>query len=224
MTPFINIHTHQPAQCDSVLNIRNVFASDLDDMVFKDSSPVSVGLHPWHINASDYRTALQNVSDASELKQVLAIGETGLDKVVDVDTELQKVVFIRQMEIAAHVSKPVIVHCVRYHNEVIACYKQIKKPLMLIFHGFNNNIQTAEQLLKYDFYLSFGEALLRPSSNASKVFALVPDKRIFLETDESDKDIADIYSRASQLRNISVDKLKKIIFNNFKGLFSLVPK
>ena len=89
----------------------------------------------------------------------------------------------------------------------------------MIVHGFNNNKEIALQLLKSGCYFSFGKALLIKDSNASQVISIIPSDRLFLETDDADTTIENIYSAASNILNLETETLKKIISANFKNVF-----
>lgn len=88
-----------------------------------------------------------------------------------------------------------------------------------VIHGFNANKQTADQMIKMGFYLSFGKALLDPESKATQIFPLIPIKNIFLETDDADIDIKEVYAVAAGLRKLSVDQLKQKIAENARACF-----
>jgi Tat protein secretion system quality control protein TatD with DNase activity len=69
-------------------------------------------------------------------------------------------------------------------------------------------------------FLSFWfDFIIRPE--AASLLRSVPADRIFLETDGSGADIKDIYIKVSADLEITVDKLKRIIYKNFIGYFKL---
>jgi TatD DNase family protein len=74
-------------------------------------------------------------------------------------------------------------------------------------------------LIKHGFSLSFGAALLDEQKKASEVLRLLPHDRFFLESDESAITISEIYQTAAKIKNISVEELKKMIYQNFKNCF-----
>jgi len=217
--PYINIHKHGPIQSDDELAIRNILAHEIPEDFEELNGPFSVGIHPWHIDTSDLDEQLALVEKTSNLENVIAIGEIGLDRLTDASLELQKEVFIRQLKIAAKAHKPVIIHCVKAHSEIISIIKKTIYQGKVIFHGFNQNKQIAEQLLKNGFYLSFGQALLNEKSNASKLFDEIPNDRFFLETDESEIGIENIYNKAASIKKSGLDDLKKIVSDNFADCF-----
>jgi TatD DNase family protein len=196
--PYINIHKHGEDFSEGEFSIRNIFAHNIPEAVEKWKGPLSAGIHPWHIDEKSIDEQLTLVKTASHHQNVIAIGEIGLDRLTSAPLLLQKDVFIKQLEIAATVNKPVIIHCVKAHSEIVSIVKKTGFKEKVVFHGFSQNRQIAEQLLKNGFYLSFGQALLNEKSNASKLFSEIPDSRFFLETDETDVKISEVYKKAEQ--------------------------
>ena len=161
-TPYINIHTHQ------IFGKDELFIINLSPERYVDSGYCSVGIHPWYINFSSLEKDLVKLGSLASEKNVLAVGECGLDRLIDVPLDKQEVVFKEQLYIAEQVQKPVIIHCVKAFDSLIRIKKECKITVPLIVHGYNNNQQILLELLKNGFYISFGKALLQEGSNASK--------------------------------------------------------
>lgn len=216
---FIDIHTHSIYHDPEVTLVLNVFP----DEILKAEQEVycSVGLHPWHIQAGNWESMVEKVRIAARKKNVLAIGETGLDKKTGCPFELQQLAFAGQLAIAESVRKAVIIHCVRSYNELLAVRKKSSPSLPWIFHWFNADDRIAETLIRHNCYLSFGHMLFREESKAFRVFRSLPVERIFFETDDSGYGIREIYSRAAVLRNTTVNELKSRIMDNFGRCFQL---
>lgn len=178
----------------------------------------SFGIHPWKIdkNANDI---LQEMDTLSRNRRCIAIGECGLDKAIDTDFELQQKMFCEQIQIANEVQKPLIIHCVKAFNELTSCLKKMNNTVPVVIHGFNNNQNIAEDLLKHGYLLSFGKALMSPDSNASEVIKHVGRRNFFLETDDSDVSIRDIYKRASEILGIEEQFLQEQLKNNYQRIF-----
>lgn len=99
--------------------------------------------------------------------------------------------------------KPLIIHCVRAYEEVLAIKKEWGTQgdvIPWIFHGFNKKPAVAQMLLRAGAYLSFGAALLVPGSPAAQSLAICPPGRYFLETDDrNDVSIAAVYAAAAAI-------------------------
>ena len=161
---------------------------------------ISVGLHPWYIEANR-EEHLRILGEVAGKKRVVMIGETGLDKLCKTDFELQQTVFLRQIELAEEVQKPLIIHCVKAWPELIAIRKKVLPSVPWIIHGFRGKPELARQLLDMDMYLSFGEKF-----NAESL-RITPLERLCTETDESKSSIEEIYRKIAELKEISVELL-----------------
>lgn len=211
---YINIHNHKPS-FPGVWDIQNYF-SNFENIIKPGN--YSIGLHPWYINTVNWREALKTLEKYSKSEQVLAIGECGLDKACDTDFTLQQQVFTAQVYWANEIKKPLIIHCVRAYEEVLYILKHNNNKVPVIFHGFNKNGMVAAKILLNGHWLSFGKALFQ-KKNAS-VFAGMPLEKIFLETDDSDLRIEEIYKQAAAIKNISTEELCLQIKKNIQTVFN----
>lgn len=211
---FINIHTHHPPaqDCWSIQNAHDNF-EHLHTLQY-----YSAGLHPWYLNALTQESEFEKFKLYSNQKNVLAIGECGLDRLCNTTFPLQEKVFIHQIKWANELAKPIIIHCVRAHRQVLILLKEYNNHMPVIFHGFNNQIEIAHSLLKAGHFLSFGKSLFTPKMET--VFSKIPAEFIFLETDDSDLSIQAIYQQAAKIKNCSLEKLSAQIQQNAKTVFN----
>lgn len=210
--PYIDIHTHRIREDENILSIVNLNLNDMGSLT--STSNVSIGIHPWDVHMSDISRDVLLVKEFAQQSKVLAIGEIGLDKLSNASQALQEEFFIEQLTIASTINKPVIIHCVKCFSDLIRIKKETKSKISWIIHGFNKNIQIAKSMLDHECYLSFGHHLLK-NEKVQEVFTQIPVDRVFLETDESDASIETIYEKASELKNIDLTELKKIILENY---------
>lgn len=213
--PFIDIHTHRPATSPEIFAL---ISSDYHAAPEQDKF-YSYGIHPWHIEQNPLNDSLPVLMQAVSLPQALAVGEAGLDRFIGMSFELQEKYFKAQITVSEYYKKPMIIHCVKAHSDIQEIRKAGKFKMPWVIHGFNANKQTADQMIKMGFYLSFGKALLDPESKATQIFPLIPIKNIFLETDDADIDIKEVYAVAAGLRKLSVDQLKQKIAENARVCF-----
>ena len=166
---------------------------------------------------------IQNISQIlrfSDSQILIAIGECGLDRACDSDFELQREVFIKQIEFSEQYHKPLIIHAVRSYPDIISIRKETKSNQPWIIHGFNGNEHSAEQLLRHDgIYLSLGDVLFKNEKRAERLLDIIPSDRLFLETDVADRSIVEVYEKASLLSGVATDILRKDIFDNFVKIF-----
>jgi len=211
----INLHTHQ-FKGEICIQIQNIFAQDLPFQ--NEKSYYSAGIHPWHIRLVDPEECLHLIELAAGEKNMLAVGECGLDRSIPTEFAIQELYFRKQIEIAQKHAKPLIIHCVRAFPELIKIKKETKLDIPWIIHGFQGNQQSALQLIRHDFYFSVGQSLLS-NPIKSDILNHIPSNRLFLETDDKAISISEIYSLANQILKNDYEKLSGIILENFKRIF-----
>jgi len=210
---FINIHTHNTVNSNATLAIVNQYPNSENY-----NSYFSIGIHPWYINKEKTTSELILIEEKLLHKNCLAIGECGLDKLIEIDFNYQIEVFKQQIEISEKYKKPLILHCVKSFQEIIQLKKEMKPIQPWIIHGFNKNTQVASSLIKNGFFLSFGKSLLK-SIKLQEALASISLEKIFLETDDSTIVIEEIYKKTATIKGIELEKLKEIIYKNFNSIF-----
>ena len=212
MIPYINIHTHHLSQDNGVFLFNNRFGFDKE---FFTEKYFSIGIHPWDADLQVSRTELEKII---QHPNCLAIGECGLDKVINIDLELQKKVFVSQLDLAVKFQKPVIIHCVKAFDEVIEICSMYHSKIPLIIHGFNKSSQLAKQLIDKGFYISLNHSTFKKNDYD---FSILSIDKLFLETDNNDFVlIEDVYQKAATCFQIQEDDLKEKIYSNFTTLFN----
>ena len=174
----------------------------------------SAGIHPDAV-ADDFEEKLNWLRDISAHKNCVAIGECGLDGLIDVDEKLQQKAFLAQIEIANSLQKPLIIHCVKRFSQLLPFRKVSKVPM--IVHGFNKRKTIGDDLLKNGFCLSFGKSVLY-NVNLQDFLRDFPTDKLFLETDSSDFEIKELYQKVAGLKNISLEDLSQKIRENLHNL------
>jgi len=138
---YINIHSPCPGKKDEWA-IQNLY-KDFDRVHLPGT--YSTGLHPWFLHEDSLDKEMNRLKIASKNKQVVAIGETGLDKVCNTNMKLQQKAFSEQIIWANEICMPMIIHCVRAYEEVLHMLLKHKNKMPVIFHGFNKSLPVAEQ-------------------------------------------------------------------------------
>ena len=154
-----------------------------------------LGLHPEEVKG-DWREQLSAISrwlsaDSQEPRaksqKPIAIGEIGLDYYWSREFEKEQVeAFEEQVKWAIELQLPLMIHCRKAQNEMVAVLKRYARELPGgVFHCFTGNEQEARQLLEFDnFVLGIGGLLTFKKSHLPEVLpACVPLERIVLETD-----------------------------------------
>ena len=161
----------------------------------------SVGVHPWYPDKS----LITKVCVYAELPSVVAIGETGLDKITAIGTygfKLQQELFTEHIALSEKIKKPLIIHCVKAWDELLNIRKTIKPTMPWIIHGFRGNATLACQLLNTGLYLSFGAFYNRDSLKAAW-----EKRRLLAETDDTNTDICNVYAQIAKSLDITVKEL-----------------
>lgn len=181
----------------------------------------SLGIHPWYVTPDGIEHELVQLEQYASQPNVVAIGECGLDKLTNTDWSLQEDAFHRQIRLANKLHKPLIIHCVRAYDEVLLLLKQEQVAVPVVFHGFNKNVQVAQRILAKGYYLSFGAVLLNDQSSAIAAIQACPEDRFFLETDDADIAIGQIYEKAADVRKTGKDDLILQLQKNFQAVFNI---
>ena len=211
MIPYINIHTHHLSKDNGVFLFNNRFGFDKEYHV---NSSFSIGIHPWD---ADLHFSITELEKIIKKQNCFAIGECGLDILKGPDLEIQKKVFITQLELAVKYQKPVIIHCVKTFDELIEICTPYHSKIPLIIHGFNKSIQLAKQLIDKGFYISLNHSIFKKDDLDFRVLAF---EKLFLETDNNESSVIDeVYKKASACFQIQEDDLKEKIYTNFTALF-----
>ena len=191
-SPFVDIHTHKKGE----------------------GYGFSYGIHPWKVENAN----LPLLESLLKENRIIAIGETGLDRLYLDTYDLQLEVFERHILLSEQYQKPLIIHNVKATADILRLHKRHRPKQPWIIHGFNGTIEEARQLTDQKCYLSAGESLFYPNRKITKSISSIPLEYLFLETDTSEKTIQQIYEKASELLNLSIDQLKEQIFANFARL------
>ena len=144
----------------------------------------AVGVHP-----SDCHTYSDAVEEGLRAlvghPKVKAIGEIGLDYYWkdNAPAELQKEVFVRQLELARESKLPVIVHNRDAHKDTLDIVRQYK-DVQGVYHCYAGSIEDAKILVKMGWMLSFtGVITFKNARKALDVIRWLPMDRIMIETD-----------------------------------------
>ncbi|GAA4787856.1 TatD family hydrolase [Olivibacter ginsenosidimutans] len=214
MPTYIDIHTHQLiSEADiCIYNLRQQYQTQY-------LYPYcSIGIHPWDITLASWKQQLDELKHYASLSPVAAIGECGLDKLCSVDWQLQCTIFAAQVSLANWVKKPLIIHCVKAFEEVMAILKTEKNQVPVIFHGFNKKQTLAAMLTKKGYYLSFGGAILKDQHTDSLLSC--PLTQLFFETDNNQYSIHQVYEKAASLLNIPQAILLEEVEHNFNKIIT----
>lgn len=213
---FLDLHTHQEGKEDGVRRILSLSLTRGMQFALPEDQELSLGLHPWFATIEHLEDDYLRLAGAVKATRVKLIGECGLDRLKGESLENQVIILRKQLKLANELHKPVILHCVRCFDELMALQKEMKVSVPLIIHGFNKDEELGRKLLEKGFYLSFGKAILHTNSGPADLLKHID--MFFLETDAADCSIQEIYQAAANLKNTTVEEMKALIFANWKKI------
>lgn len=207
---YFDIHTHAIPEHPSQ-TIVSVNVNDLP--IAKDVQFVSIGIHPWYLTEENAEYQWKTLKKSVNEPQIRAIGEAGLDKLRGASIKFQTSFFQEEIALSETYHLPMVIHCVRAFNELIQIKKECKPKQPWIIHGFRGKPSIAQELLKHGCWLSFG------SNYQEESIRVTPLNRLFIETDESEESIENIYQRIAHTRGISLEELTEGVKKNVQEVF-----
>jgi TatD DNase family protein len=211
-----------------------------------ESSPelfATLGVHPHEassVGESDY----SEMEKLAQNSKIIAWGEIGLDYYYDHSPrDVQKQVFIRQMELARAAKLPIVIHCRPSGNsenawdDTLALIREHWSSSAIggILHCFTGQIHHMRAALDMGFMISFAGNVTFPKAvNIQEAAKLCPLNRMLIETDSpflapilnrgkrnEPAFVVDTARHVAQLRDIEVEELAIATRSNFKRFFSL---
>jgi TatD DNase family protein len=217
---YIDIHNHGSKPGEGVFSVENIMTHEERIPSTLNGLACSMGIHPWYLSEENINIYLSKIRKYVGEENLIAIGETGFDRLRGPSMELQRLAFEAQVKISSEHSKPLIIHCVRAWDELLASHKKLRPKVPWMIHGFRGRKELALQLISRGMYISFWiEFILKPES--ARLLKELPADRIFLETDGADKNIQGVYRKVASDLGMSEDMLRLVIHNNFRVFFNL---
>ncbi len=171
-----------------IITMGNDFTASRHACILAEQHPeiyAAVGIHPHEAKEVVPRTLEGLRILAGNSSKVLAWGEIGLDYHYDFSPrDCQQDVFRKQLEIAAELELPVVIHDRDAHEDVLSILKDFTGLKAVIIHCFSGDLAIAEECLNRGYYLGIGGTLTYPKNNKLRnVVKYVSLKHLLLETD-----------------------------------------
>jgi TatD DNase family protein len=211
----------------------------------------TTGIHP-HEAAKATDADFAQLESLARAPKVIACGEIGLDYYYDHSPrDIQKDVFIRQMEIARAAKLPIIIHCRASDksdhkiddnsdnawNDCLELINQHWKPTGLggVLHCFTSTWPHAKRALDMGFLISFAGNITFPKAQQIRDSAKqVPLDRILIETDcpflapiphrgkrNEPAFVKEVARQLAELRGLTVEEIGAQTTQTFRRFFSL---
>lgn len=193
-----------------------------------------VGVFPEEVKDFSDKT----LSDMEEIiksnPKIIGIGEIGLDYYWDKSfKELQKEVFIKQIEFANQMNLPLNIHSREAHLDTLEILKKYNKNSTAIMHCFSGSLEFARECIKEGIYIALGGVVTFKNAKKTKEVAKnIPLEYLLLETDDPylapvpfrGKENQPMYVKCvaeeiANLRGITPEEVAKTSTENAKKIF-----
>ena len=231
---------------ERILNPAIHLASSFDILRLAESIDevyAAVGVHPNE--ALSWESGMQDsIQEAAHHSKVVAIGEIGLDYYRDYSPrDLQRRVFTHQLELAAEMNLPVIIHNRQASEDVLelltawhATLVKANSPLKDrpgVLHSFSDQLPVAKQAIDIGFFIGFtGPITYKNAYNLQELVKSIPLDSILIETDapflpphphrgkrNEPAHVRLVAEKLSELLEVDYQTVAKATTNNSKRLF-----
>ena len=194
----------------------------------------AVGSHPDVADEVD-EALIARYRELCKHPKVKAIGEIGLDyHYEDIPRDIQKRAFRLQMELAAELQLPVIVHEREAHEDGLKIVDEFP-TVQGVFHCYSGSLEMAKELIKRGWYIGFtGVLTFKNARKAIEVASAIPLERIVIETDcpymapvpfrgkrNDPGKVCFMAEKLAELRGITPDEARRITMENGKRLYRI---
>lgn len=191
----------------------------------------------WHPEDMDKLTdeSFDEMIKLMHHPKCVAVGEIGLDYYWDAEhKDEQKALFIRQIELALELDKPVIVHDREAHGDsfdIVSRYPELRG----VFHCYSGSAEMAAELLKRGWYLGFdGPITYKNARKALEVLQMCPLERMVIETDSpyltpvpnrgrrnDSSTLKYVIDKIAEVKGVSASEVERVTFENGKKLYGM---
>lgn len=175
------------------------------------------GVHPWFIDSvtKDFDKRLEFLLKSNSNYMV---GEIGLDKhKPDMDKQIK--IFIKQFDVSVKLKRTVCLHCVGAWDKILHILKQYrtKNLPIIVAHGFNENEDILNKLLRYEnIFFSLGKNCVYGKNCRIEQ---IPENRILIESDgKKEVLLSDLVDKISKIKNES--NMANTIYDNTKRVLN----
>ena len=194
----------------------------------------TAGISPNDINENVFND-IYIIEEISKSDKVKAIGEIGLDYYWNKDNkELQKEVFIKQIDIANRLELPIVIHNRDAYVDTINILKEHPVVKKGIFHCCQLNQELIKDALKLDFYISFSGNITFKNAKSEDVVSLVPMDRLLIETDSpylspeplrgtrnTSINVKYVAEKISSIKGLSLEKVANVTYKNAMDIYNI---
>jgi TatD DNase family protein len=190
------------------------------------------GIHPWFLseplNTDELLLYLR-------LERTVAVGEIGLDFSPDAGAQEPQVEsFTRQLDLAADLDLPVLIHCRKAYERLHSILESYRGRIRGVLHSYSGSAEMMARFTDLGFYISFSGALTKQTARKyHKNAAAVPIDRFILETDAPSiatettvasevepRHTVEVALKMAEIRGTSFDEICEKSTENARRLFN----
>ena len=187
----------------------------------------AIGFHPeQQIHKEECEQIYQLIEQNAE--EIVAIGEVGLpyylrkeDERIAADPYIA--VLKKFIELASKYNLPIVLHAVYEDADIVCDLLEKYKVSRAHFHWFKGSDETMKRMMRNGYYISITPDVLH-KEKIRKIVSYYPLEYMMVETDgpwEFQEDvithprmIREVLKEISSIKNISIDKVAKTIYEN----------
>ena len=190
----------------------------------------TIGFHPDEVDNYDLKFIEDNINNP----KIVGIGEIGLDYYHDSDKELQKELFIKQLDLARLYNKPVVIHSRDAAEDTFNILENYK-DLKIVLHCYGYSFDMAKKFLKLGCKFGIGGVLT--FKNGKKLVEVVENigiENLLLETDSpyltpepyrgsknEPYNITFVAAKIAELKNMKIDEVFEITTKNACEIYNI---
>jgi TatD DNase family protein len=202
---YFDIHTHLTfsplsENIDSIISkCKNTLINDIGTNLLTSKQVVenankyeniyaTIGIHPSDIIDLDVTDTMKQLETLliNNPKKIIAIGETGLDKSKEnnTDIEKQKNFFKAHIQLAIKYHLPLMVHVRDAHDDLLEIIKEYSSKLKIIIHFFNGDKELVQKYIKINCFISIpGVVTYKNAQSLREALHFIPTDKLLVETD-----------------------------------------
>lgn len=196
----------------------------------------AIGVHPNEVEELSEESFAQ-LKEWCKSEKCVAVGEIGLDYYYDEPSpDIQKKWFIRQLDLARELGRPVVIHSRDAAKDTIDIMKeQHAEEIGGVVHCFSYTKETAKIMLDMGFYIGIGGVItFKNGVKLKEAAAFIPMDRIVLETDcpylapvpfrgkrNSSLYLPYVVSALAEIKGISEEEVRRITWENAHRMYRI---
>lgn len=150
---------------------------------FPEYCSLAMGLHPTSVG-EEYKKDLSSIEKLFTEEEFVAVGEVGIDLYWDKTfVKEQIIVFEQQLQWAADLHLPVIIHNREATDEIFFSLQKFKGKVNGVFHCFSGNEYEAKTMLDFGFKLGINGVVTFKKSTLPQVLKQLTLNDLLIETD-----------------------------------------